>query len=203
MNPSEDICIHTATVLVSMISTSPRGLLAPVGLALVLLVAGCTAGAPAGDPATNTPTSPPPATTNGATDSPTATSTATVDPAPGTPLTPTALPDRPETLTDESAVQFAKEYERAYEWNRERTQNTTALTINPVRSEIHDTTDTGYVVHLEVGFSKTLQRDGSEMVGDGFYTANYLINESTIMRAEAGGQRRPGPAPHNGTVLEG
>ena len=29
-----------------------------------------------------------------------------------------------------------------------------------------------------------------KMVGDGFYTVNYLINETTIMRAEAGGQQR-------------
>ena len=40
------------------------------------------------------------------------------------------------------------------------------------------------------------------MVGDRFYTVNYLINETTIMRAEVGGQQRPGSNPYNGTVLE-
>ena len=185
-----------------MIPISPRGRFAPVGLALVLLVAGCPAGAPADNPTTDTPTSTPTATTNEATESPTATLTTTVEPAPESPLTPKELPDKPDSLTEESAVQFTEDYEQAYMWNQELTENTTELTINPVRSEIHNTTDTGYVIHLEVGFSKTLNRDGSEMVGDGFYTANYLINETTIMRAEAGGQQRPGPNPYNGTVLE-
>ena len=40
------------------------------------------------------------------------------------------------------------------------------------------------------------------MVGDGFYTVNYLINETTIMRAEADGQQHLEPNPYNGTVLE-
>ena len=185
-----------------MIPTSPHGRLVPVGLAFVLLVAGCPAGAPADNPTTDTPTSTPTATTNEATESPTATLTITVEPAPESPLTPKELPDKPDSLTEESAVRFTEDYEQAYMWNQELTENTTELTINPVRSEIHNTTDTGYIIHLEVGFSKTLNQDGSEMVGDGFYTANYLINETTIMRAEAGEQQCPGPSPYNRTVLE-
>jgi hypothetical protein len=166
-----------------------RSRLVLLGLALVLVLAGCTGGSPVGSSPTETMNE-------------TSTPTATTTPAGDSPLTPKPLPERPETLTQESVVEFAKSYEQAYKWNQELTNNTLNMTINPVRSNVLNTTETGYVVHLEVGFSQTLRSDGDQMAGGGFYTANYFINETTIMRAEAGGQQRPGPNPRNGTDVE-
>lgn len=150
------------------------------GLALMLVVTGCMAGTPTEQPTAATPTS-----------------TETV------PVTPKPLPDQPENLTSENVVQFAKAYERAYTWNQEFTSDTIKMNVNPARAELLNTTDAGYIVHLEVGFSHTFRSDGAKVVGDGFYTANYFINETTILRVQAGGQVRPGPSPRNGTTLEG
>ena len=170
-----------------------RSRLALLGLALLLVLAGCTGGTPVGDsPAETTIETP----TTTATE--TLTPIVTISPTGDSPLTPKPLPDRPENLTRDSAVEFAKSYEQAYKWNQELTNNTFNMTISPVRSNVLNTTETGYVVHLEVGFSQTLKSDGDQMVGSGFYTANYFINETTMMRAEAGGQQRPGPNPRNG-----
>lgn len=151
-----------------------------LGLVLMLVVTGCMAGTP--------------------TDQPTGDSTT---PAEAVPVTPKPLPDQPETLTSENVVQFATAYERAYTWNQELTTDTIKMTITPVRVERLNTTDAGYIVHLEVGFSHTFRSDGAKVVGDGFYTANYFINATTILRVQAGGQVRPGPSPQNGTTLEG
>lgn len=147
-------------------------------LALVVVVAGCIAGVPTDSPALPG---------DGA----------------GESVTPKPYPDRPENLTRETVVRFAEAYERAYKWNRELTDATVEVSVNPVRTEVMNETATGYVVHLEVAFSKTVRSDGGKMVGDGFYTVNHLINETTILRAQTGGQARPGPDPRDGTVLEG
>lgn len=174
---------------------------AVVSLGLAILVAGCLTGAPIDGATTLTPTDTPPSTdAPSPTDASTVTPTATATPSPPTPK---PLPERPANLTRESVVRFAEAYERAYGWNHELSNDTTDLTVNPVRSKVLNETETGYVVHLEVGLSHTRERDGSEMVGGGFYTVNYFVNGTTVVRAEAGGQQRPGPDPRNGTVVEG
>lgn len=157
-----------------------------LGLVLVLLVVGCLAGAPTGPATTDGPTT---------TDAPTSTEES--------PLMPKPLPDQPEHPTRENVVEFVREYEQAYKWNQVLADESVDIAVNPVRAEILNSTDAGFVVHLEVGFSHTFRSDGAKMVGDGFYTANYFINKTTIRRAEAGGQVRPGPDPRNGTTLEG
>lgn len=124
-------------------------------------------------------------------------------------LTPKPLPERPANLSAMEAVEFAERYEAAYGFNEELAENTTRLTINPVRAYLLGETETGYVVHLEVGLSTSVvhydpeRREWIDSTGDGFYTVNYFVNEATVRRAAAGGQRRPGPDPRNGTVLEG
>lgn len=162
---------------------------ASLALVVALLIAGCTASAP-----TRSGTTGPTTTTVTPSETP---STTTTEPA----LTPRPVPDRPTNVTREAVGQFAENHEQAYKWNRELTNRTTEISINPVRIEVRNTTGDGYRVHLEVGFSKTVRRDGAEVVGDGFYTVNYLVNATTVLRAEAGGQQRPGPDPRNGTVV--
>lgn len=157
--------------------------LVAVGFALVMVLAGCTAG-PTTDAPTGTPTQP-----------------ATPSPAIEVTITPKPLPEQPETLTRETVVSFVSNFELAYGWNRELTDDTVELTLSLQRAEVLEATDGGFVVHLEVGFTKTVRDDGGGMVGDGYYTANYFVNETTTRRAQAGGQVRPGPDPLNGTVV--
>ena len=120
--------------------------------------------------------------------------------------TPTAtarpLPERPASLTAESATRFVVAYEQAYAWNEMRTPNTTDLNLEPVTSWANESRD-GYRVHVEVGVSHYQRAEGGgEMVGDGYYTAVYFVNDSALFRARAGGAARPGPDPRDGTVLE-
>ncbi len=154
--------------------------LAAVALALALLLAGCTAVAPAG-----------PSTTPSETPSPPSES----------PLTPKPLPERPDDLTRATVVEFAEDFEVAYQWNEELDADTLEIAVAPQRAWVLDETADGFVVHLEVGFSKTGRSDGARMVADGFYTANYFVNGTTIRRVQVGGQQRPGPDPRNGTVV--
>lgn len=129
-------------------------------------------------------------------------------PKPATP-TPKPLPERPANLSAVEAVEFAERYEAAYGFNEQLSANTTQLTVNPVRAYLLEATATGYVVHLEVGLSTSVvhydpeRREWVEGTGDGFYTVNYFVNGTTLRRAVAGGQQRPGPDPRNGTVLDG
>lgn len=174
-----------------------RSLLAPLCIAVVLVVAGCSTGTLGG----GTTTTPTPETSPES--EPITTSPSPTEAPDGPRLTPKSLPEQPDDLTRDSVVQFAKDYEQAYKWNHELTNTTTELTVNPVRAVLRNETATGYVVHLEIGFSHTLRRDGAEMVGDGYYTVNYFVNGTTIMRAHSGGQARPGPNPRNGTAIEG
>lgn len=181
----------------TMPRNSIRSLVGPFCIAVVLVLAGCNTGTYGGDTTSNpTPERSP--------ESELTTPTPSTTDCPGCPrFTPKPLPEQPNNLTRESAVRFAKDYEQAYKWNHEVTNTTTEVTINPVRAGARNETETGYVVHLEIGFSHTLQRDGDEMTGGGYYTVNYFINGTTIMRAHTGGQARPGPNPRNGTVIEG
>lgn len=149
----------------------------PAVVVVVVLVAGCAgSGAPPSKPAT---------------------------------LTPKPLPEPPAELSAMEAVEFAERHEAAYGFNERLTRNTTRLTVNPVRAHLLEATETGYLVHLEVGLSASVvhydpeQREWVNGTGDGFYTVNYFVNETTIRRAAVGGQQRPGPDPRNGTVLGG
>ncbi len=115
--------------------------------------------------------------------------------------TPRPLPDRPDSLTNESAKEFVVAYERAHAWNAIRNPNTTDLTLNAVTTRVNESGD-GYRVHVEMGLSHYQRVDGGKTVGDGYYTAVYFVNDSALLRAQAGGEVRPGPDPRNGTVLE-
>lgn len=156
-------------------------------VALVLLLAGCTTGTPA---ATDTPGGPPP---NDSPPPPTDTTTS--------PLTPKPLPEGPDSLTRTNVLEFVEAFEVAYQWNRELNGDALDMSVAPRRARVLEATADGFVVHLEVGFSKTVRDEGSRMVADGFYTVNYLVNGTTMRRAQVGGQRRPGPDPRNGTVV--
>lgn len=180
--------------------------LAVLALAGLLVLAGCTSGTTlAGTTPADSPERPPltthaPGSDQTSVDGPPTDNGMSTD---DRRLAPKPLPDPPAELTRENVVRFVERYEQAYAWNRELTNNTIEIAINPVRTAVTNATDAGYVVHLEVGFSKTVLSDGDRMVGDGFYTVNYLVNDTAILRAQAGGQARPGPDPHNGTILGG
>lgn len=115
------------------------------------------------------------------------------------PLEPRELPSRPPTFDNSSAVAFAEAFEQAYKWNSDLRNVTSEMTIDVVESRILERTRTGYVVHFEAGTSVTENRDGQRSAGSGYYTVNYFVNESVIVRSSAGGERDPGPDVANGT----
>lgn len=121
--------------------------------------------------------------------------------APQSPLEPREIPSRPPTFDNSSVVAFTEDFERAYKWNTDLRNITTEMTINIVESRILNRTTTGYIVHLEAGTSVTETRDGQRAAGSGYYTANYFVNESTIVRAAEGGEHDPGPDVVNGTRI--
>lgn len=186
-----------------MFPTGPRPKIAVLALALTLVLAGCTGGSQIGNQppstmtTTSTPTSGTPVAKSSTTSSPNPTSTTPAS----NKLQTKSYPDHPTNLTTESAARFATQYETAYKWNHELTADTTNMSITPEHSNTSKAGDDGYVVHLEVGFSKTITQNGTKATGDGYYTVNYYINDSTVMRAETAGQARPGPDPRNGTIV--
>jgi len=106
------------------------------------------------------------------------------------------LPDRPETVSSSTARAYVTDFETRYQWNHEVDGWFNPVTVNVVRTNV-TRQDEGYWVHLEIGVSeRTIQSTGG-----GFYTVNYFVNRTTIMRAVISGQNRPGPNPQNGTEV--
>ena len=110
------------------------------------------------------------------------------------------LPEKPETLTNETAVAFAVEYEEATTWNDVRKSAEIDLSVD-ARGSVVNRTETGYVVHVTGGFSTYSCHDGARAVGDGFISANYFVNNTTVVRLEYPDNRRTDPRT-NGAVVE-
>lgn len=155
-------------------------------LAVVIVLAGCTAGL-SGSTSTSTPHG-------------------TVPPKPNPTVTPIAFPERPANFTAENVVNFTVEFEKAVVSHRAWTPNTTEFSIVIKEARLMNRTDDEYVVHLEAssGQAKLVFVNGEwqEGEGHGIYTANYLINESVIRRIQTGGRPDPGPDPRYGEVVK-
>lgn len=108
------------------------------------------------------------------------------------PLDARSAPDSPSDLNESSAISYTENFERFYAWNTELRENTTDISINVESSQVVNETRTGFIVNVEVGFSDTRNRSGTETVGSGFYTATYFINDSVVVRSEAAGEHDRG-----------
>jgi len=151
----------------------------PLVIALVVL-AGCTASPSgtspttdaSGDPATTVPTTSP-----------------ADDGTPGETLTPKPCPDRPGTLTNESAADYASSFEEAYAWNESLAEDPQSITVQVLVTNVTESGD-GYVVTLDVqtGYTEIITPDGGtpiEQIADDWYTAAYFVNDSTLRRSVA------------------
>lgn len=121
--------------------------------------------------------------------------------AAASPLDARSAPDRPADLNESAAVRYTENFERFYAWNTELRENTTDISIHVESSRVVNETRTGFVVNVEVGFSETRNRDGTETVGSGFYTATYFVNDSVVVRADAAGEHDRGVDLQSGTQI--
>lgn len=156
-------------------------------LALVacLLLAGCGAATSPGAPSPTT-----------STDDPTGTPC-----EPNGTLSSRALPDQPETLDRQTAVDFVTDYEEATLWNRNVGPEKQSMTVAVTRSEVVRTTATGYVVHLAGEVSFEACSSGRLVAGTGPTATTYFVNESRLVRlADADDPTRDPRG--NGTVVE-
>ena len=95
-------------------------------------------------------------------------------------MTPVSYPERPKSLTNKSVSRFVAELERAHIYSREsELGNVESISMDPQPDEVTQVDD-GWIVRIETGFSKETCQDGNRAVGDGYYTARYLLNESHI-----------------------
>jgi hypothetical protein len=167
-----------------------------LSLALVacVLFAGClTTGSPAGPTETKTTTDHPPSTTPIGTTSEACPSAENVTRKP--------LPDAPENVTRKSVRSFAAAYEEATVWNRQVGYSTVSIGAHVSEATVVNRTETGYVVHLEGGFSFQDCRGGQRVAGDGIVRTNYFVNETTAIRLEGPETRTVDPR-NGGTVVE-
>lgn len=110
------------------------------------------------------------------------------------------LPEKPTTLTNETAVEFAVAYENATTWNENLDGQKTDLNVG-ASGEVLNRTETGYLVHVSGGFSTYSCSMGQTAVGDGFVSANYFVNNSTVLRLEYPENRTVDPR-DGGVVVE-
>lgn len=133
----------------------------------------------------------------------------TPPPKPEPTLTPKPIPDLPQNVTQDNVGEFAKQFEKAYKFNKALTPNTTDLTISPDVARVNRS-GTGFLIKLDVGISEERleyvpeQGEWQTGVGDGGYTVQYFINETTVIRSDefGFGQKLPDPRESDfGTVV--
>jgi hypothetical protein len=115
---------------------------------------------------------------------------ATTTPSPKPP------PEKSETLTNESVLNYVQQFERGYIWNSYRADYQ-GVTVGTMNATILNATDDTYVVHLEY----TVALEGSGSSGDEGITVNYYVTDSITKRYEADTWGARGPDPANGTVV--
>lgn len=108
-------------------------------------------------------------------------------------LTEKPVPKTPGDLTRANVVSFAKQFEEAYKWNRELTNQTTDLSVVVVEGDLVNSTDSGYVVQLEGESFETIRDGGNREGSDDFYTAYYFVNQSDVYRIRADSESAPDP----------
>ena len=156
----------------------------PFVIGLVVL-AGCTA-SPSASPTTAGPTD---ASSDPATTAPTTVTTVDDDGTPEATLTPKPCPDRPGTLTNETAAGYASSFEEADAWNESVAEGVRSATVRVTVTNVTESGD-GYVVTLDVqaSYTEIVTPDGGtpiEQVADDWYDAAYFLNGSTLRRSVA------------------
>lgn len=157
----------------------------PLGVAFVVLLAGCAGVVPSSDQST----------------SPVQTPTETTDCPPPTDFEQKSLPDVPENLTAERAVAFATAYENATLWN-ERIPDADHYLSTSTRGEVVSDTETGYVVHVRSSASYATCSSGERAVADAWPRTNYFINESLAVRLADLENKSDDPRFDGGVVVE-
>jgi hypothetical protein len=156
-----------------------------IAVAAVVLLAGCSGVAPTSDqPAA-------------ATQSP----TETTDCPPPKNFDGKSLPDVPENLTGERAVDFATAYENATLWN-DRVPDADHYLSTSTRGELVADTETGYVVHVRGSASYAACSNGERAVADAWPRTNYFVNETLVVRLTYPENKTDDPRYNGGTVVE-
>lgn len=161
----------------------------PLAVVVCLLLAGCSAGGPTetGSPTTDV--------------DPTTTAASTQPDCESIDYEQRELPDRPDNVTEESAVAFAEAYENATVWNEHAADADNSLYVN-TRAEIVNRTDTGFVVYVTGGGTYTTCHGEAQAVADMYLHANYFVNETTAVRLEYPGNVTDDPRRHGGEPVE-
>lgn len=120
--------------------------------------------------------------------------------------TPTAydqqpLPERPATVTEETAAEFAAAHANATAWNENAGRAEMALSTN-ADGDVVNRTETGFVVHVSGGFTYRTCTGGQTAVADGFLRTNYFVNETLVVRLDAPENRTTNPLTNGGEVIE-
>lgn len=157
----------------------------PLAVVAVVLLAGCSGLAPPSDQATSSTQSP----------------TETADCPPPENFAEKPLPDRPENLTKDRAVEFATAYEEATVWNELLPRADHHLSAS-TRGEVVTETEDGYIVFVDGSASYGRCVDSGTAHSDLFFDANYFVNESTAIRLTDIENKTTDPRTHGGDVVE-
>ncbi|WP_254547249.1 hypothetical protein [Halomarina pelagica] len=118
-------------------------------------------------------------------------------------------PQLPSTLTNETAVEYARTYERAHAQRQalNESQNVSG-SLETVQISIETavatkTADGGYIVRLDYAVGLQIELpDGKVVASDHVVLVDYYLNETTALRAVAPTANGPVPDPRtNGTVI--
>ncbi|PSQ39512.1 hypothetical protein BRD13_02725 [Halobacteriales archaeon SW_5_70_135] len=113
--------------------------------------------------------------------------TATEDPIgpscePNGTLSEHSLPDRPETLDRQAAVEFVADYEEATLWNENVGPEKESMGVSVTRSEVVRRTETGYVVHTEGQVSFEACANDRPSAAEKPTATTYFVNGSRLVR---------------------
>lgn len=158
-----------------------------LAVAACLVLAGCSTGVPTTD-STSTP-------------SETTTPTETTRSCPEVDYDQRTLPDLPQNVTAETAVEFAAAYENATVWNENAEKADNSLRAS-TRGEVVNETDTGFVVYVSGGGSYVACHGEARAVADMRLHVNYFVNETTAVRLVQPDNKTDDPRENGGVVVE-
>ena len=152
-----------------------------------LVLAGCVTNVPTAAPTTT------PSETTGSTETTLACQETDYDQRP--------LPDVPENVTAETAVEFAAAYENVTFWNENADKADNSLRVD-TRASVVNETETGFVVHVSGGGSYVACIDSGEAVSDEWFRTNYFVNETMTARLVQPENKTDDPRENGGEVVE-
>ena len=158
-----------------------------LAVAACLVLAGCSTGVP------TTNTTP----TLGETTA----STETTQSCPEVDFDQRPLPDVPENVTAETAVEFAAAYEKASFWNENADKADNSLRVS-ARASVVNETDTGFVVHVSGDGGYVACHHSGRAIADAWFRVNYFVNETTVVRLEEPDNKTDDPRENGGVVVE-